>query len=194
MQHDYGWRNPFLIGRLTAIEKWRNVVGWEGLYAVSNLGRVRSLDRTLPDGRRLSGRFMKPQLSTPGYPMLHLCRGGKYTKRTIHSLVAEAFIGPRPDGMVVNHKDSNRINPAVWNLEYLTPSENVQHMHRSGAYPSVVKRHPYRVGKAVAIAALAGASNKSIQKIAAEAGVSRSTISRILKNPDRYLVENQHER
>jgi hypothetical protein len=126
-------RKPALLGRLTGIERWLPVVGWEGIYEVSNLGRVRSLDRMLPDGRRRKGQLMNTRLQH-GYPISQLCRNGKYTHKLVHSLVAEAFIGPRPKGKVVNHKDHIKWHPAVWNLEYVTYSENFWHTYKVRPY------------------------------------------------------------
>jgi hypothetical protein len=94
-------------------ETWKSVVGHAG-YEVSDLGRVKSSLR--------GGRILRPGIASNGYPTVALGRG---KTRTIHSLVAEAFIGPRPDGQEVRHKDGNRRNPAALNLSYGTRTQNI---------------------------------------------------------------------
>jgi hypothetical protein len=101
-----------------AMETWKDVPGFEGSYQVSDLGRVRSL------------RILKPTITTgTGYPAVTLTGQQRFA---IHVLAARAFLGPRPQGMHVNHRDSNRANNRWGNLEYVTPSENLRHSYREG--------------------------------------------------------------
>lgn len=108
-------------------EVWRNVVGYEGVYEVSNLGRVRRILAT--NGARV-GRFVKPHTTIFGYPEVTLWNNNQRKNRRVHQLVAEAFLGPCPPGMEVNHRDGNRQNPTPANLEYATHAENCRHAAR----------------------------------------------------------------
>lgn len=116
-------------------EEWRPVVGYEGLYEVSNMGRVRSLDRKLkgPCGtvETHRGQVLKEQALKNGYREVHVCRDGKRKHRTVHSLVAEAFLGERPDKHDILHLDGDRSNNAANNLRYDTRAEN---LHSTYAY------------------------------------------------------------
>jgi hypothetical protein len=111
-------------------EEWRAVVGYEGYYAVSNLGRLR---RVASFPAHYTGQLVSGQDNGTGY--LHVCLGrdGAKRYRYLHRLVAEAFIGPCPSGMEVNHKDLNRQNCRLDNLEYLTKAQNVRHSVASQA-------------------------------------------------------------
>lgn len=98
-------------------ENWKNVAGYEGLYQVSDLGRVKSL-------KYGKVRILKPQPDGDGYPYVTLCREGKRKLIHIHRLVAKAFI-PNPLNLpVVNHKDENPKNNTVDNLEWCTVKYN----------------------------------------------------------------------
>ena len=99
-------------------EEWRPVVGFEHLYEVSNHGRVRRIQRPMRPGR------------LHGYLFVTLSRKGVYTKGSIHRLVAEAFIGPIPGKMEVNHLNGVRDDNRVENLEIVTHAENVRHARR----------------------------------------------------------------
>ena len=106
-------------------EIWRDVVGFEGLYRISNFGRVNSL-------RWAGGRIMKPKISNFGYPCLTLFKDGKKFFTAVHLLVARAFV-PNPDGKpVVHHRDNNPENPRADNLEWVTYSENEYYAFQSG--------------------------------------------------------------
>ena len=96
-------------------ETWRPVVGYEGLYVVSDRGRVR---RCLTSRGSFTGRLLK---ATPsfGYPRVCLMKDRKRSDRFVHGLVMEAFIGPKPPGYEVHHKDGERDDPSIENLEYL---------------------------------------------------------------------------
>lgn len=104
---------------------WRPVVGYEGLYEVSNTGRVRSLY----DARHQKYRVkeLKPGANRYGYLMVGLHKNGKQKLHTVHSLVMAAFVGPRPEGYDVNHIDECKSNNRVENLEYCTRRENNNH-------------------------------------------------------------------
>ena len=121
-------------------ETWKSVPGWETLYEVSDLGRIRSLDRPVQQLSRsgnlctvvYKGKVLK-QSSCGGrvkgdrYLSIALAKDNKPKTAYIHHLVAEAFLGPRPDGAEVNHKDCDKTNNALANLEYVSRGENIAH-------------------------------------------------------------------
>lgn len=104
-------------------EEWRPVVGYEGLYSVSSLGRVRS-ER---DGRGTHKGLILKERPFEGYIRYVLTRNGEQRQRMGHALVAEAFLGPCPPGKEVNHIDEVKSNNTPENLEYLTHLENTRH-------------------------------------------------------------------
>ena len=118
-----------------ANEIWRPVRDFEGLYEVSNLGLVRSVDRTVRGANAMSdsypinrkGRVLKQSMATNGYLFVVLCKDGKHTHTNVHRLVAETFI-PNPDNLPeINHKDENKSNNVVSNLEWCDRSYNVNY-------------------------------------------------------------------
>lgn len=117
-------------------ERWRPIAGHEDAYEVSDFGRVRSLAREIevshPTGSRvckIQERILKPFMRG-GYPGVAFGRGT--TRRDIAPLVAEAFIGPRPAGHLVMHKDGCRTNAALSNLVYATQLEAEAGKQRRG--------------------------------------------------------------
>jgi hypothetical protein len=120
-------------------EIWRPVVGFVGVYEVSDYGRVRSLSResVRSNGHKyfVRGQIRVTPVSKGGYLIVMLCCDGTKYPANVHSLVARAFIGPRPKGKEVAHRDGNRLNAALYNLRYATPVENdadkIQHGTRS---------------------------------------------------------------
>jgi hypothetical protein len=115
------------------IETWKPVVGYEGLYEVSDFGRVRSLTRTTRAGKR-HGRLRTHGVPNGrrGYPQLALCKDGKSTWVRVHVIVLEAFRGPRPKGMVACHNDGNPSNPVLANLRWSTATDNENDKRRHG--------------------------------------------------------------
>lgn len=102
----------------TTTEKWKSVEGSD--YEVSSIGRVRSLKS------QFYGRVLKPRQNSRGYLYVNLCHDGKYKSKSVHVLVARAFLrGVSKDG--VNHKDGNKLNNCAYNLEWATHAENVRH-------------------------------------------------------------------
>ena len=112
-------------------EIWKDIEGYEGLYQVSNMGRVRSLDRYVKHncgGLKLcKGKIMKLNATWDGYLRVDLCKNGKHTHKRVNRLVAEAFI-PNPDNLPqVGHKDECKTNNCVSNLYWTTEKENNNH-------------------------------------------------------------------
>lgn len=109
-------------------ETWKGVPGFEGLYEVSNLGRVRSLDRVVRyrsgPVHTHRGRVLKLAAGRSGYPHVQLFRNGHGVCRSVHSLVLAAFVGPRPKGHQCRHKNGHRKDARLSNLEYGTAREN----------------------------------------------------------------------
>ena len=114
------------------IEEWRPVVGYEGLYEVSNTGQVRSLDRFYY--RLHKGKVLSPTKDRYGYLTVTLNCNGKSKTIKIHRLVAQAFL-PNPDNLPqVNHKDEDKTNNNVTNLEWCTAKYNVNFGTRQERY------------------------------------------------------------
>lgn len=103
-------------------EIWRDVVGYEGEYFISNKGRVQSLK----SGKR---KTLKTFTDDKGYMRINLMKKGKLKQVGVHRLVAESFISAIPENLVVNHIDGNATNNSVENLEIVTQQENVIHSH-----------------------------------------------------------------
>ncbi len=113
--------------------EWRKIEGFE--YEVSDEGQVRSLDRIIIRRgveARLVGKELKFRKHRNGYRCISLAGGAQ---RTVHSLVAAAFIGPRPCGYDINHKDGDKTNNQLENLEYVTRSSNMRHAIATGLMP-----------------------------------------------------------
>jgi hypothetical protein len=127
--HSEQWRLT-MQSHDTPSEEWRAVVGYEGLYEVSDLGRVKNVARGR--GRR-PGHVMQPAVSgTCEYPRLCLKRLGASRNFTVHTLVAAAFIGPRPDGQETNHRNNVKTDNRAANLEYVTQARHTEHAFRTG--------------------------------------------------------------
>ncbi len=113
-------------------EIWKPVIGYEGLYSISNTGKVRS---DIKRNKSWIGKILKPHkcgnLKKP-YHYIYLCKNRIRKHRQISHLVAEHFIGPRPKGYQINHIDGGKLNNNIDNLEYITNLENIQHSWRIG--------------------------------------------------------------
>ena len=119
-------------------EIWKPVVGYEGLYEVSNFGRVRSIDRWIKRLGKIDVHrkaVMLKQAVVEGYCKVHVSKNGQTCMLSVHRLVAMAFL-PNPDNLpCVNHKDENPLNNVVSNLEWCSIAYNTNYgtaMKRSG--------------------------------------------------------------
>jgi hypothetical protein len=107
-------------------EIWRDIKGYEGIYQVSNLGRVKSSDRVDYAERSLKGRMLKQNPNSGGYLMVNLFLNGKQKTRTLHQLVAEAFLNHEACGMkvVIDHIDNDKQNNKLENLQLISQRQN----------------------------------------------------------------------
>ena len=125
-------------------EIYRNIKGYEGMYQVSNLGNVKSLDKLDALGRRVKGRVLKAGKGVNGYLTVALTKNSIQKTYSVHKLVAQAFLNHTPDGtqtLVVNHKDFNRTNNKVNNLEIVTQrtNSNRKHIKSTSKYTGVCR-------------------------------------------------------
>lgn len=159
-------------------EEWRPVEGYAATYEVSEYGRVRRLDGYVrsPQGttgfRRAPAHILRPSL-VHGYPVVRLCQDGIPKMFYTYTLVARAFIGPRPLKHDINHKDGNKENAHVSNLEYLTEAQNNQHAYdvlNKGATIPRGEQHPH--------AKLTEADVKTIRTLRANGALLRELAAR----------------
>lgn len=123
-------------------EIWKDIEGYEGHYQVSNKGVVKSLDREIPHSKggvaSIKGRILKPHANKCGGLRVKLWCEGRVKSHQIHRLVAAAYIANPENKPEVNHKDGDRSNNKVVNLEWVTASENIQH-----SYDELGRRPPW---------------------------------------------------
>lgn len=158
-------------------ELWLPVVGYEGRYEVSNLGRVRNRH----------GKVFIGQDTPKGYFAVSLSGGTPYRQTfLIHRLVMDAFVGPRPHGLETNHKDGDKSNNCLENLEYVTHQENCQHRARvlgKRCLPILRgEQHPTRklsLAQVHEIRVLLAEGTISQAKIARSYGIHQSAVSLI---------------
>lgn len=118
-------------------EEWRDIEGYEGLYQVSSLGRVKSLNRKVRAKNNSiaikKGKILKPVHHHSGYLVVSLRDyKSKLSQKSIHRLVAKAFILNPENKMVVNHINGIKTDNSISNLEWNTPAENTAHANLTG--------------------------------------------------------------
>ena len=110
------------------METWKDIKGYEGIYQVSDEGRVRSLDREVGShhnsAKKIKGKIKKTTVNNRGYLQVSLSKDGKISTKKIHRLVWLAFNGEIPQGLQVNHIDEDKTNNRLDNLNLMTPKEN----------------------------------------------------------------------
>lgn len=131
------------------VEVWKDVVGFEAHYEVSNLGQVKrkkGLTHYI-DGRiaRFSETILKPTIDKKGYEKVYLSVGSKKHSKRVHRIVAIAFIPNSENKAHVNHIDCDKRNNSVQNLEWMTNTENMRHAFRSGIYKERDKTTIYNI-------------------------------------------------
>ena len=174
------------------IEEWRDIVGYEGLYQASNQGNIRSLGRTIRDSigrvRKIRPKLLNPNVSSKrknskdiGYLQVRLTlKNGDAKNHLVHRLVAEAFIENVANKPTVNHKDGDKHNNNIENLEWATYSENNYH-----AYDNYLKTDNRQVVRTNERGKIVGVY-KSIHEASRETGVDYRKIHKLCNAYDKY--------
>lgn len=169
-------------------EIWKDVDGYNGIYQVSNFGRVRSLDRKVYTYKK-KGRVLKTFDNGHHYQCLTLSDGTKARKHYVHILVANAFIENPHNYEQVNHKDFDKTNNCVDNLEWVSRAQNVEH-YRKSAYARAVEEGRQGKIKDKLIERVLREKDKiigiyktgvSIEETAKQAGVGRDFVTDVLR-------------
>jgi len=162
------------------MEVFKDVVGYEGRYMVSNMGRVKSLNRTVstPQGpRAIRGMLLRPYFNVDGYLLVNLYINSKMRICRINRLVAAAFIGPCPEGMECCHNDGSRTNNVVDNLRYDTRVGNAADRLLHGTHQRGERSGNSKLTEAQVLAIRADTRLQGI--IAEEYGIEQACVSKI---------------
>lgn len=167
-------------------EIWSDISGYEGMYQVSNQGRIRGLDRIIvqKDGKKqkIRGKIISIGIKNNGYYMGQICSKGKMVNLTVHRLMALAFI-PKVEGKeYVNHIDGNRANNNLSNLEWVNMKENSLHgvnraKEEQRLYTSCKKNTP----EFILLLRAEYANGKGQTQISKEYGIKYNSLGHILK-------------
>jgi hypothetical protein len=167
------------------METWRDIEGYEGSYQVSDLGRVRSLDRKSANGHKLKGMARKLTVDKDGYHVVGLTRDRVMKHLKVHRLVAQAFI-PNPDNKPeVNHINGFKTDNRASELEWCTTQGNTAHAIDSGLHDPI--------GASNGNAKLTEDDVQHIRWLAAE-GVKQSALARewaVTQTNIRYIVSGR---
>lgn len=171
-------------------EVWEEIPNYNGIYFVSNLGRVKSIDRNVFNKGNNSncfrkGKVLRPNKDSGGYLYvgLYSVDGNKTSSIKIHRLVAHAFCDGYSEGLEVNHKDGIRHNNTVNNLEWVTKSQNMRDVYKRGFNTNGEKGNNSKL-KDSDIGVIASLYDQGVSQgiIAKAFNVHQATISNVIRN------------
>lgn len=180
------------------IETWKDVVGYEGYYQISNLGTLKSLNRIVKHKKgtlSVRERIISPYISTFGYPSVRMTKGNITKNFKIHRLIAEMFI-PNPENKPqVNHINGVKTDNRIENLEWVTHSENLNHALEKSLriMPSGTNVYNSKLTEVIVLTARKRYSSEKIsyQKLANEYGVSKSVMMLAVKGKNwKHINQN----
>ena len=183
------------------VETWKDIPEFRGSYQVSNMGRVRSVDRvvTFKDDsmRKYKGKVLKPSIGNSGYEQVRLCNDGGCNTKTVHRLVLEVF---KPhvnmNDLQVNHIDGDKLNNHLTNLEWVTARDNILHAHDTGLADYRGEGNPnVKLSSADVLEILQRLDTGELPRdIGLDYGVSKSCIAHINAGITWRSVREEHER
>jgi hypothetical protein len=167
----------------TQKEIWKPVSGYDGLYEVSNLGRVRSY-HNYGWGRKEKPQLISLYTSKRGYVQACLCRNNKSIQKDVHRLVAEAFLPEPAPGLQIDHINGIKSDNRVSNLEWVTPQENTLRALAIGLKPSGEKHRSSKLTQSDVneIRKLYATGKYSHRKLGEMFEVSHGNVGKIVRN------------
>ena len=192
------WKDVYYVDILTG-----KVYDYRGFYQVSNFGKVRSLDRTLEDGRKITGRILKGKIDRYGYSVVNLYKNGKGKYITVHRLVAYMFLeNDDPiNKFQINHKNEDKLCNFIDNLEWCTPQYNCNY----GTHNKKLSETKYNKGSNGKNVISIDVNTKQIEKYVSceqasvKNGIDATTIIRRCKGVDKvyrnkiWMYENEFD-
>jgi hypothetical protein len=167
------------------MEIWKDIVGYEGYYQVSNFGRVKGINRLIVHGLKTitkKERMLKNRKTTKGYYQVVLCKNAKYFNYSVHRLVAESFTQNTLNKLQINHINGIKTDNRLENLEWVTQSENIKHAHNIGLIKMPKHENHYKSKLSqYQIEEIRSGKHKQID-LAKRYGVHKTTISKIATN------------
>jgi len=168
-------------------EVWKDIVDYEGLYQISNFGRIKSMKREVCNNYLLSGKqkrneMIRASFNKKGYRRISLCKNGKAKNFMVHRLVACAFVENPNNLTSINHKDENKSNNNAYNLEWCSVSYNINYGSRN-------KKVTDKLSKAVIQITMDGNKVKewdTIRDVERELGFNASSIIKCCKMREKY--------
>ena len=176
-------------------EQWKPVKGFEGKYIVSNFGNVMSIPRTYTNklGREytVGGFTLVKHDDTNGYDKVWL---GDSVMKSVHRIVAEAFV-PNPNGVSeVNHIDGNKKNNCALNLEWVTHKENIKHALETGLIGDCAKKATPDIVRAIRAEYIPNDRKHSTTAIAKKYGLSAGYVWKIISGDKRKRVADKEDK
>jgi hypothetical protein len=166
------------------MEVWKDIQGYEGLYQVSNLGRVKSLEKSIPHlgyYRKVKEKVLSGTMSNYGYLVYKL--GGKIKGKKIygHRLVAQTFLPNNENKPFVNHINGIKTDNRIENLEWCTQLENVDHAYKFGLMDNYGEKNPMsKITESIAKEIKYGHKNLNQTEIAKLYNMKQNSISQII--------------
>jgi hypothetical protein len=164
-------------------EFWKPVKNYEDCYLVSDQGNVLRIKKAR--ACTFVGKRLKHDIGRENIHRVTLCDKRRLLRKMVYQLVMEAFVGPYPPGKQINHKDGNRHNNSLYNLEYVTASENCIHAVKNGLYKTVGENHHSAKLTRVIVDKIREDYKVTPEKhrdLAKKYGVTKSTITSILNH------------
>lgn len=190
-------------------EEWKDISGYEGLYQVSSIGRIKSMKRIVYRNEQkwcvIDAQILKEKIQSSGYSTQCLCDKAVKKYFTVHRLVAIAFIPNPKNKKEVNHKNFDKTDNRVENLEWVTPKENIQHALKGGRKVGISNLGAdHHCSKAVIKMNLDGVDLQeygSIAMAAEDNGITSPSISGVVRGREktaagfkwRYSINNQRK-
>lgn len=181
-------------------ENFKPIVGYEGLYEVSDMGTVRSVSRLVPQKsgtlQYKPGKILRQAITWDRYKSVGLSKEGKVTTFRVHRLVASAFVNNPENKPLVNHRDRDRQNNKALNLEWSTNQENIVHGYDTTGFASNgSKGHRVKLNETVVreIISKHATGCYSFLELAKEYSLHHSSVMRIVKGKSwKHITANEH--